>query len=391
MSEAAGLDVRDFDEGASLYAAYADQRARCPVAYHPAEGGHYLLTGYEDVKASVQDWATFSSATGIWFPQDPRPMAPPIEFDPPEHDFWRSVFRDLLTRHTRRLLEAGVVEQADRLISAFAGAGQADLVAEFAEPIPLLAIAALIGLDFEMATEMRRLGLALTDTRGTPDYPGALAGFGGFALAQVEQRRQRPRKDFLTTVGTEKFNGVRLGDDQIVAVLMSLMVAGHTSTVSALSSLLFRLLSEPGLKPAVVARPGLLTRAIEETVRLDTPLHQFRRRTTTEVRVRDVVIPAGRDVLLNYAAANRDPVVYADPDTFAADRQARPHLGFGVGIHTCIGAALARAELRLAVQRLLDRLPDVELAAGAAPRHHFHGNLLLLDRLQVTFAPRGAP
>lgn len=381
-----GINVRQFTSGGALHRAYAEQRKRCPVAYNDSYGGHFMLTRYDDVKRAASDWESFSSADGILLPQDPRPMIPPIEFDPPQHTYWRSVFRDLLSRQTRRLLEAGVVEHSDRLIDAFAPKGAADLIAEFAEPIPVLAIAALIGLDSDLAPRMRQLALAVSHSHGTPGYQGAMDEFASFALEQVDLRRRRPGGDFLTTVATREFEGSRLTDDQVVGVLIALMVAGHHSTVSGLSSVLLRILAEPGLKEEIRENPSRLVRAIEETIRLDTPLHQFRRRTTREVQVGTVTIPEGANVLLNYAAANRDPVVYDRPDEFDLDRDAEPHLGFGFGIHTCAGAPLARAELRIAAQRLLDRLPDIELA-GDPPEHEFHGHLLMLGRLDAVFSP----
>lgn len=381
-----GVNVRDFTDGEAVYAAYDEQRSRCPVAWNSSYGGHYMLTSYDDVKGAAGDWESFSSATGIILPQDPRPMVPPIEFDPPEHGFWRGVIQELLSRRTRQILEARVLVEADRLIDTFAADGHADLVRQFAEPIPVLAIATLIGLDPELALQMREVGLPVTHTHGTPSFAGAMADFAAFALAQVNERRSRPREDFLTTLGSGEFEGRKLTDDQIVGVLISLMVAGHHSTVSALSSLLLHTAADPALRAELVANPRLLARAVEETVRLHTPLHTFRRRTTADVHVGGTTIPQHSDVLLNYAAANRDPDTFPEPHVFDLNRVGRAHVGFGYGIHTCAGAPLARAEIRLATQRLLTRLPDLTLV-GRPPRHGFDGHLLMLDELRVRFFP----
>lgn len=381
----AQLDPRAFESTGELYDAYAEASSRCPVATGTDYGGYYMLLGFEAVKEAATDWARFSSADGILLPQPPRPKSPPIEFDPPEHTEWRSIFRTLLSPRTRKALEEQLQAKADVLIDQFCEAGTAELVEAYTEPIPILAVASLIGLDPELAPTMRRLGLNVSNSHNSPAYGDVIAEFSQFALGEVEARRVAPREDFLTELGTAEFNGHRLSDEEIVGTLVSLMVAGHHSTVSAMSSLLQWVITRRDLGRNIVEDRALLDRAIEETVRLNTPLHQFRRVATDDVELDGVSIPQGSNVLLNYAAANRDPRRFADPDEFDLARPSPAHLGFGFGVHTCVGAPLARAELRIAATTLLRRLPDITL--NGDPAHMFHGQASLLDRLPVTFSP----
>ncbi|MEU1405659.1 cytochrome P450 [Streptomyces sp. NPDC005728] len=344
-----------------------------------------MLLDYAAVKEAAGDWERFTSADGILLPSPPRPMAPPIEFDPPVHGQWRAVFRKLLAPPARKALEEQVATQAEELIDSFCGTGQADLVTEYAEPIPIRAIAALIGLEAELAPTMRRLGLAVSDSTGTPAYGDAIAAFTAFALDQVEARRAAPRDDFLTELGKLELDGRPLTDDEIIGTLVSLMIAGHHSTVSALASLLMHVMGTPGLKKAVAADTKVLDRAIEETVRLNTPLHQFRRVVTEDIRYSGLTIRSGSSVLVNYAAANRDPAHFEHPEAFDLERSSSMHLGFGHGVHYCVGAPLARAELRIATTAVIDRLPDISVEGE--PVHRFHGQLSMLEHLPVTFAP----
>jgi cytochrome P450 len=170
-------------------------------------------------------------------------------------------------------------------------------------------------------------------------------------------------------------------------LLIGFLLAGHESTTAALTSALYHLLRRPAHAAAVLADDRLLSAAIEETLRLDTPFHHFRRVTTCPVEIAGTELPEGADVMLNYAAANRDPDVFERPDDFVVDRRPNPHLGFGFGIHTCVGAPLARMELRTAIPELLRRLPDLRLADDRSEWAFLGGNLAFLRELRVTFSP----
>jgi len=162
--------------------------------------------------------------------------------------------------------------------------------------------------------------------------------------------------------------------------MIGFLLAGHESTTAAMSSVLYHVLSKR-------LDDGLLSSAIEETLRLNTPFHQFRRVTTCPVDVDGTALPEGSDVMLNYAAANRDPAAFDAPDDFVPDRRPNRHLAFGFGVHTCVGAPLARMELRVAIPELLHRFPDLRLAEDGAEWNFLGGNLAFVHELRARFTP----
>lgn len=377
------FDPHRFDDADQAHAAYARLRRECPVAHSDRHGGFHVLTGHADVRAAAGDHATFSSASGHLLPEPGARMLPPIDFDPPEHTRWRRMFRALLDADARRRLESHLPAIADGLIDRFAPRGSCDLVADYAEPLALLAIARLAGLDDERAPVMHELVLHQFAQIGDPEaFRAASRQVAGFFLAELDERRAAPRDDALTALTREP-----LTDDELVGVCVSILGAGHHSTTSALSSLLHRVGADAELRARLVADPPFAAPVIEETLRLHTPLHSFRRRTTRPARIAGTEIGAGEDVLLVFAAANRDPAVFGEPDAFDPDRRPNPHLAFGCGIHVCVGAQIARLELRIALGRLLARTPDVHLPDPRPSRVLSGGKLDLITALPATFSP----
>lgn len=170
-------------------------------------------------------------------------------------------------------------------------------------------------------------------------------------------------------------------------MLVGFYTAGHHTTASTLASLLDHIARDLSVRDALVADSSLIPRAAEEAVRLHAPLHAFFRQATADVDCGGTTIPAGCEVMLNYAAANRDPKVFEEPMQFRLDRRPNPHVGFGHGNHVCVGARLARLEIRVAVEQLLGRLPDVVHSGAGVERLWVGGNLSILDRVPVVFTP----
>jgi cytochrome P450 len=385
-------ELRDFDHHdtspAELSATYAALHEGCPVAHSERHGGFYLLCGYGDVKHAASRWQDFSSAGGHTLPKLPFPVAA-IGFDPPEHTFWRNLYREVMNLVTYRSYQERLLVHACRLIDGFAARGRAELVAELTDPLPVMSICEIIGIDDPDRARIAR-GIAL-DLYAQKGNPAAIATqldrYRAFCLEEVEFRRRHPREDFLTRLAVETFDGKLLAEDDISSLLIGFLIAGHHTTTSAMSSMLLRVSSAPELRAQLRAEPELVGRVVEETIRLDTPLHGFFRQTTRDIEVREIPIPAGSEVMLNYAAANRDPSVFADPDEFNLDRGSNPHLGFGHGLHTCVGAQLARLELRLVLTEILRLMPDIAYTGEPIRQLWSGGNLQMIDRLPVRFTP----
>lgn len=365
------------------YAAYAEFRRECPAARSEAFTPHWILTRYADVRAAAKDWQAFSSAQGVDLPKNEYRESG-ITTDPPLHDEYRALMQEVLNQKTINALQPYVVELAHRLMDAFAGHGECDLVSQFTEQLPPAVICRIVGLDDELAFEMRDVSMRLGTSWDDPArFAAALADFRAFVMPQVEARRAAPRDDYLTRLATKPFRGAPLPDESIVMNMIGFLLAGHESTTAAMSSVLYHVLSK-GLDAE------LLPSVIEETLRLNTPFHQFRRVTMCPVEIGDAQLPPGADVMLNYAAANRDPEAFEAADEFVAARRPNPHLAFGFGVHTCVGAPLARMELRVAIPELLRRFPDLQLAQDGARWDFVGGNLAFVHELCARFTPEPA-
>jgi cytochrome P450 len=202
---------------------------------------------------------------------------------------------------------------------------------------------------------------ALTASREFAGYLGELAA----------RRRADPRDDLLSHLVAVRDGTDRLSADELVASAILLLNAGHEASVNALGGGVVALLRHPAQLARLRADRGLITTAVEEMIRYDPPLHMFIRTAATDVRIGETTIPAGAEVAALLGAANRDPAVFADPDGFDVGRDPNPHVGFGAGLHFCLGAPLARIELQAALAALLDHAPALALTAEPVPRPTF--------------------
>lgn len=371
----------------SAYEVYDELRAKCPVAHSKEHGGNYMLTRHADVRKAALDWQSFSSAQGVLVQHDPsRPRIPALEHDPPEHAAWRKLYLDAVSPAVLKAIAPAVETIADDLIDRFADKGQCNLTSEFAQPLPILGICAVIGLD-RKPDEVGEIAAELLISVADPAASRrAHAMLGEFILGELHSRREAPQNDYLTRIAFTEINGQRLTDHELSQAMIGFLLAGHESTTSSLANLLFHVLSRPDLKKRIREDDKALAAAIEEAVRLTSPFHAFARTTTVDVDVGDVSIPQNERVKLCWAAANRDPAVYQDPAAFDIDRPSNPHLGFGAGRHICVGAPFARLEMHKAVRRLLARLPDISVSQ---PRLEFdfpNGALVVPKRLEAHFS-----
>lgn len=376
------------------YEAYQRFRLQCPVAWTDANSGHWVLTRYKDVRAAAKDWQTFSSEQGVEIPRAEAAGPSVIRTDPPIHTEYRALFQEILNQKTILELQPYVIEVVHQLMDGFNDDGACDLVSQLTEQLPPAVICRLVGLDPELAFEMRDVSIRLGGSYKDPSkFAAAAADFRAFVLPQIEDRRKAPRGDFLTRLATEPFRGEPISDGAIVQMMVGFLLAGHESTTAAMSSTLFHLLSQPVRIQSVMADERLLVSAVEESLRLNTPFHYFRRTTTCPADVDGVQLPRSADVMLNYAAANRDPEIFSDPDTFVIDRRPNPHLAMGFGVHTCVGAPLARMELRVGIPEILRRYNDLRLAcpAEAVGWDFLGGNLAFIRSLPVRFTPAPRP
>ncbi len=373
---------------ADALAAYADMQEQCPVVHNPKYGGYYMVTRYDEVRAMLSAPEGYSCADGPFTPSSGLPPIAALFHDGEEHRWWRSVLERPLTPQAVRAFVPALTELVHGLIDGFAERGTVDLIEEFAEPLPAIAIAGLVGLDARGAVEVREITSELFAAIGTPEFTTRFDAFAEYTEALLESRRQEPREDLLTDLARGEVDGRLLTSAEVAGVLIAYLLGGHHSTASALGSLLHRLVADPELARVVVAEPRTLTRTVEETLRIATPLHAFGRTTTCPVDIAGVSMDKGTRVVANLAAANRDPREFEDPERFDPTRKRNRHVTFGAGAHVCVGQHLARAEMTTAARVLLERLPDLHLDGEVTTSGLQGGNLVALTSLPVAFSPQ---
>ncbi|WP_344126558.1 cytochrome P450, partial [Luedemannella flava] len=267
---------------------------------------------------------------------------------------------------------------ADALAAAFVAAGGGDLFADYAEPLPVAVIGALLGVPDEDLGLLRPWSAdicAMFELDPAPDAAAravrASEEFSAYLRELARIRRAAPRDDLISALGAVVDAGERLTEDELVGTCILLLNAGHEATVNVTANGWLALLRHPDQLARLRAEPALVPGAVEELMRFDTPLQLFSRWAYEDVVVGEAVVPPGSRVGLLFGSANRDPAVFADPDRLDVGRVANPHLSFGAGVHYCLGAPLARLELVESFAALLRHAPALELAGDPRRRPGF--------------------
>lgn len=320
------------------------------------------VLGYDECQFVLTHPDTFSSSIyeHIMGPVMGRTL---LELQGAEHRASRALvspsFRTTLLERWRSELVQVVV---DELIDQFSPRGRAELVREFTFAFPVQVIARIMGLPRADYHRFQRLSIELLNVvydweRGIA-ASAALKEYLGGVLAQ---RRRAPQDDLISTLAESEIDGERLSDDEIFAFLLLILPAGVETTYRASGNLLVALLTEPELLEAVRADHRLVRSALEEALRWEPPITSVMRVAARDCELGAIKIPAGTNVNVSVASANRDPTRYPDPDRFDMTRKNIAHLTFGGGPHLCLGMHLARMEASVAITALLDRLPDLRL------------------------------
>jgi cytochrome P450 family 142 subfamily A polypeptide 1 len=358
-------------------------RENDPVRWSEADR-LWLVARYDDVERVSKDQDLFTSGLGV---RPGRPKIGLIDEAEPRHTGLRRLINRGFTPRMVKVLERAFTEITTEAIDAVAARGECDFVEAIAVPLPLKLIAAMIGIergDFERFHRWSDHMIA-GDGAATPEILAragqAFFEYSSYVTRIIEDRRREPRDDLVSILTGAKDQGLlgtfagkdhpagtreehlSLANDELVMMLVILLVAGNETTRNAISGGMQLLIEHPDERRKLLEDPSLVASAVEEMVRLVSPVHSFSRTATRDTELRGRTIRAGEQVLLLYPSANRDAEVYDAPDAFRVDRNPQ-HLGFGVGSHFCLGANLARMEMRVAFEHILRRLPDMEYAAG---------------------------
>ncbi|MFV0316731.1 MAG: cytochrome P450 [Microthrixaceae bacterium] len=363
-------------------------RAENPVYLEP-HYGVYMVTGYDEALAIYHDQENFSSVNSVIGPfasfpvplegddigdiieehRDALPFTDQLpSFDPPRHTEHRGLLMRLFTPRRMEENEEEMWGIASGLIDAFADRGTTEFVGEFASPMALLVIADLLGVPEEDRSRFReQLAAPATSGKAGVDHSPLEFLYDTFR-AYISDRRAEPRGDVLTRIAEARFpDGSTPSVDEVMLLASNLFAAGQETTVRLMTFSFQKLGEEPDLQTQLRADRAAIPGFVEECLRFDGPIKGDFRLAKRARTVGGVDIPVGATVMLVNGAANRDERQFECPHEFRADRDdAREHLGFGHGIHFCIGAALARAEARITIETMLDRLVDIRVS----DQHH---------------------
>jgi cytochrome P450 len=329
----------------------------------------YLVLSYDGVTQVLRDGATFSSK----FYSDTMGAVMGhsiLEMDEPEHHLYRGLIQQAFTRKSlERWQEELVRPLVTSTVDQMAAQGGGDLVRELTFPFPVRVIAGMLGLPAEDLPQFHRWAVELISVGF--DFDVGMAGsqkLRDYFAAQLAPREE-PRDDLISVLAQAELDGHRLTDEEIFAFLRLLLPAGAETTYRSSSNLLFGLLTNPDQLDAVVTDRSLLPHAIEEGVRWEPPLTAIVRMTTAAAEIDGVTVPEGSVVNVCMGAANRDPSRWERPEQFDIFRPAHQHVSFALGPHTCLGMHLARMETTVAMETILDRLPDMRLDPSAGDVH----------------------
>jgi cytochrome P450 family 150 subfamily A5 len=414
---------RDDEMVADPYPYYEALRGECPVRREPHENV-VMVTGYAEATAVLNDTTTFSSCTAVTGPfpgfpvpldeyadgdisdlilehRDSLPMSDQLPtMDPPHHTDHRGLLMRLITPKRLKENEDFMWRLADRQLDTFIDRGSCEFINDFASPFAMLVIADLLGVpeeDHERFEEMlihRPEGGAIGTTKSIAHSP--LEHLYREFTTFIEDRRASPREDVLTGLATATFpDGSTPEVIDAVRVAANLFAAGQETTVRLLGSAVQLLAEDAELQQQLRDDRELIPNFIEESLRTESPIKGDFRLSRVPTTVGGVDIPAGTTLMLLLAAANRDPRRFEDPATFDVNRaNARQHISFGRGIHTCPGAPLARAEARVCLERLLDRTSDIRISdsehgPAGDRRYRYVPTFILrgLTRLHLEFTP----
>ena len=402
------LDV-DFLDSANWDASMPERlrwlREHDPVYWSEASSC-WVLAKYQDVSEVSKDQDRFTSALGVRA-NNPVKLGLIDEAEPRHTDLRRLINKGFTPRMVR-LWEEKFEVLCDEVLSAVGPRGECDFVTDVAVPLPLQLIAEMMGIHREDRERFHHWSDAMIAGDGNFHRPEIImkAGqaymeYSRYLTGIIEERRREPREDLVSILVGAKDAGllkkfdedpalfvdeeIELANDELIKLLVILLVAGNETTRNAISGGMQLLIEHPLVQRDLTAHPEKIPLAVEEMLRLVSPVHTFSRTVTRDTTLRGKALREGQKVLLVYPSANRDAEVFPEPDHFDIDREPH-HVAFGIGNHFCLGANLARMEMRVAFREILRRLPDMEYASGGP---EFRPSALVRScvRLLVRFTP----
>lgn len=380
-----------------------------PIYRDPVTGFH-VVTRHDDIVYVNRHPELFSNRTSVILDRKHSPVAdevarrysergfPPMHTlvtnDPPSHTRFRNLVDKIFTPRFVKSLEPQITTLADQLIDDFIGVGSVDFIREFGIKLPMFLIADQLGVPrgdwerFKLWSDVtiEAINPALTPEREL-EITDLLIEMQQFLWARAEEYRKNPASKLLSDLANAEVEGAPLEPRAFIGIAHQLLVAGNETTTSALTTGLWMLLESPEIKERLTNDPALIAKFVEEVLRMHSPSPHIYRQVLQDTAISGYPLQKDSVVMLSYLAGNRDETKFECPDQIDLERQrGRQHLGFGHGIHYCVGNQLARTEMRIAFDRLLTRLPNMRFDPSKprpefAPVFHVH----TLDSLHLTF------
>lgn len=376
-----GFRPRDLGFIADPYPVYTELRAAGRILHNP-ETEQWIIPQFEDVNRLLRDrrfgrtYLHLATHSEMGRPEDPPYQAPfwhlirngILDMEPPDHTRVRRLVAKAFTPRRVEELRPTVQRVMDGLVEEVLGAGEVDLISTVAEPLPVTVIAELLGIPKAdrhhlrpwSAEICRMYELHPTEEDGRAASAAAVE-FSDYLRGLIRERRRQPTEDLIGGLVEVIDEGDRLTEDEMIGTCVLLLNAGHEATVNMTGNGWWALFRNPGQLERLRADHALVPRAIEELMRYDTPLQMFERWVLEDVEIHGVPVARGQELALLFGSANRDPAAFDRPDELDLGREPNPHLTFGAGIHFCLGAPVARAELETSFGTLLRRAPHMEL------------------------------
>jgi len=367
---------------ANPYPFYAQLRSQDPVHWDE-DMGFWVLTRYADVASAFND-PRFSRAQGLtgWYqrrPESEQAAAEPVYHayskmmtysDPPYHTRLRGLANKAFTPRMVEQMRLHIQQIVEDLLDAVQVRGRMDVIHDLAYPLPIIVIAEMLGLPAEERQRFKEwsdnlfavFGLVRRSPNLMEKASQSLTEMTDYVTALSQDRRLQPREDLLTALVTVVDEGERLTQAELVANIGLILAAAHETTTNLIGNGMLALLRNPDQMQKLRENPALVTPAVEEMLRYDNPVQIVYRSATEDVKIDGKRIGQGQLVNLILGAANRDPAHFSEPDQFDITRDESRHVGFGLGIHFCLGAPLARLEGQIAFTTLLRRFPQLRLA-----------------------------
>ena len=390
-------------------------RENAPI-YWSEKTNSFIISRYDDVVHVSKSHDVFCSGEGV-LPGNMNAKIGMIDEDEPHHGEMRNLINRGFTPRMVRRWEEVFKRLTDETLDKIAAKGECDFVEDIAVPMPLILIAEMIGIRKEDRQRFHQWSDAMIGAQGNLDKPLITAAAGKAALEYftylidiIADRRQNPKDDLISILVRAKEDGVliqhdsdrhryhmgsepteeqrSMSNDELIKMCVLLMVAGNETTRNGLSGAMQLLIENPDAQKRLAENPSLIPGAIEEMLRLVSPVLSFARTATHDTSLRGVSIAKGQKVLMIYGSANRDAEAFENPDQLDLDRNPH-HLAFGIGNHFCMGANLARMELRVALTEILRRLPDMRYATNG-PEFGSSALVRSVKHMHVRFTPERA-